>query len=870
MSTRSQQRGTTPRRAAAAWWRALVVVVGALVVATSIGVTPPRPPSAQAAAGVTEAPTVVFTEDFENNMTNLATGAKSYTTANLAPQYVGAAGQTYTGSPQWIEGNRCNGVVLSYNNSLAPAWASTPSLTNRCSTVPGVQSYNGIRTLARALGAVSGRGDNEHIVSGYTECQLTTTGNTGTCDVIGSGATNGVMFQTTSTIPVTPNRYYTFSVDTVYGNCANPTSTTTQASDPQYQFQLIDAGGAATNVGGVLNGCRPSPTRQTLVVDRPLAVGTATTMTAYVQSLRANSAFQYAGTSLGIKMYNASGVTNGNDGGFDNIRLLDVTPSLDKSFSPAVITRGSVSRLTFTITNTTDLLAKTDWAFADALPTGLVVAPTPNIGGTCAQVAGAALTRTAAPGGTSITVSGGDLAVNQASCTIAVDVTSNTDGTYVNGPANVTTNLVPPDNATIEVIQPSIDIVKSVTAVNGAVVDSDTDPDKVYTKVGDTITYSFVATNTTPRAPSSTTLNTSLSTVRITEDAFSGVGDMTALSCLPAQGSTLASGASMTCTATYVVQQGDLDTAPLTNVARATGTPAAGAVVTDTDDETIRARWTPTLLIDKTASVVDVDQDGVTGLGDQIRYAFDVTNTGNVTVAGVAVVDDRLTQRGITVTCTPTTIAPTQIARCVATSPYVIAQADVDAGKVVNTAHATGTDPALRPVRSNDDSTDTPVQPFRIPLQIEKIGESGDDTWVRMDGSSFEILSDAAGAPGTALPLEFEDVETGLFRVASIPAGTYWLSELTAPDGFSLLPAPVRFRINADRTVSIVSGGGEAVTAAGQLITVRDVPALSLPAAGGTGTLPYLLAGSLTVLVAGGLALRARRRANPQGQNPRS
>lgn len=848
MSTRSHRQGKTPGTAATAWRRAVVMTVGAVFLAASLGIATSHAPSAEAAAGVTEAPTAVFTEDFEHNMTNLANGAKSYTTANLASQYVGAAGQTYTGSTQWIEGNRCNGVVLSYNNSLAPAWASTPSLTNKCSTVAGVQSYNGIRTLARALGVVTGRGDNEHIVSGYTECQLTATGNTGTCDVIGSGPTNGIMFQTTSSIPVTPNRYYTFSVDTVYGNCANPASTTTQTSDPQYQFQLVDGGGLVTNVGGILNGCRPGASRQTVTVNRPLAVGTTTTMTAYVQSLRASSAFQYAGNSLGIRMYNASGVTNGNDGGFDNIRLLDVTPSLDKSFAPSVITRGSASRLTFTVTNTTDLLAKSDWNFTDSLPAGLVVAQTPNVGGTCVQVTGAAFVRTAAPGGTSISITGGDLAVGQASCTITVDVTSAADGVYVNGPANVTTSLNPPDNATLEVISPSIDVVKTSNIAN-------------YDAVGDVATYTFVATNTTPKAATNTVAGTSLANVTITEDAFSGLGDMTALVCDKPAPVTLASGAKLTCTATYTVQQADLDGARLTNVARATGTPAAGPNVADTDDEIIPAVWTPALLLDKTASVVDVDRDGVTGLGDHIVYAFDVTNTGNVTVSTVAVTDDRLAQRNITVTCTPTTLAPTQVAHCAANAPYVITQADIEAKTVVNTAFSTGATPSGGPVRSNDDTVQTPVEAFRIPLQIEKIGESSAGTWVRMGGSSFAILRDAEGAPGTALPLSITEPETGLFRIDSIPAGTYWLSEVTAPDGFSLLAAPVRFTIDGDRTVRILSGGGEAVTAAGQLLTVRDVPAMALPSAGGTGALPFVLAGSFGVLLAGGLALRIRRRA---------
>ncbi|MBT2475259.1 LPXTG cell wall anchor domain-containing protein, partial [Microbacterium sp. ISL-103] len=238
----------------------------------------------------------------------------------------------------------------------------------------------------------------------------------------------------------------------------------------------------------------------------------------------------------------------------------------------------------------------------------------------------------------------------------------------------------------------------------------------------------------------------------------------------------------------------------------------------------------------------------------------DVTNTGNVTVASITVVDDRLTQQNVTVTCTPTSLAPTQVSHCVANAPYVITQPDADAKKVVNTAHSTGNDPDGGPVRSNNDSTETPIEPFRIPLKVEKVGEASANTWVRMDGSSFAVLADANGEPGAALPFTIDDVETGLFQIDSIPAGTYWLSEVTAPDGFSLLADPVKFIINADRTVSVAGGGDQAVTATGQIITVRDVPAMTLPTTGGTGPLPYILAGSLTVLGAGGLALWMRRR----------
>ncbi|MGN7950246.1 prealbumin-like fold domain-containing protein [Microbacterium sp. 22215] len=821
-TTRSSSRtAAVPRRRAFTRLLGVLAVAGVLVaggtLAPNTGITAAA--TVPGTPGTPQAGTPVYTENFSNQNASLA--ALPITT------YVGgaaAANSTYTADVQWTPaGLQCNGWILNFATPL-PA-VDTGCLNNQ------PDGWQQLRDMAVALGVAQGQtaaqAQSNQVLSEYTNRANGT-------------IAAGTQFRTVNTIPAVAGHYYAVSAYFAATSCPAVGG----ANQPKETFSLI-VNGTPIVLSTGLNPCSDS-----------------TNWGPQVKKLQ-SAAYQIpVGTTanLGLSLYNATASGSGNDAAFDLPQIVDVTPQLDKSFSPTVILNGATSKMTLTVTNTSDLMAKTDWFITDALPANLKIAAVPNVGGTCVQRAGAAYAVTAQAGGTSVSVTGGDLALGAASCTITVDVTSTVNGTYINGPANITTNLNPPANASLEVIQPSIDIVKRITAVNGVAVTSDTDPDKVYSKVGDVITYSFVATNTTPKAATNTTLNTNLTNVRITEDAFSGVGDMTTLSCTPAQGSTLASGATMTCTATYVVQQADLDNAPLTNVARATGTPTVGPDVTDTDDEIIPAVWTPTLVLDKTASVVDVDHDGVTGLGDHIMYAFDVTNTGNVTVANITVIDDRLTQRNITVTCTPTTIAPTQIAHCVANAPYVITQADVDAKKVVNTAYSTGKDPHGGPVRSNDDSTQTPIEPFRIPLKIEKVGESSANTWVRMDGSSFAVLADANGAPGAALPFAIDDVETGLFQIDSIPAGTYWLSELTAPDGFSLLAAPVKFIINADRTVSIVSGGDAAVTAAGQIITVHDVPAMNLPTTGGTGPLPYILAGSLTVLIAGGLAFRIRRR----------
>lgn len=830
MSMRSHHRSTgrsarvavAPRRRAFARLLGVLAVAGVLVaggtLAPSSGLTAAA--TVPGTPGAPQAGTPVYTENFSNqNASLLPISILNYTGG------VAAANSTYTASAQYTPaGNQCNGWIMSGATPTAPI--SDLGCLNNVST-----TWTTLQQMARALGVAQG--------------QTTTQAATNQVLTSYTNATNGAIaagtqFRTVNTIPAIGGHYYAVSAYFAAVNCPAAGG----ANQPKETFSLIVNGSPITLSTG-LNPCTNNTVWETQIAKLQSAAYQVPTGTT---------------PNLGLMLNNATATGAGNDVAFDLPQIVDVTPQLDKAFSPTLILNGTTSKMTLTVTNTTDLMAKNDWFITDALPANLRIAAVPNVGGTCTQRTGAAYAVTAPAGGTSVGITGGDLALGQTSCTITVDVTSTVNGTYVNGPANITTNLNPPANASLEVIQPSIDLVKRITAVNGVAVTSDTDPDKVFTKVGDVITYSFVATNTTPNAPTNTTLNTNLSNVRITEDAFSGAGDMTTLSCVPPQGSTLASGASMTCTATYVVQQADLDNAPLTNVARATGTPTVGPNVTDTDDEIIPAVWTPKIVLDKTASVVDVDQDGVTGLGDHIMYAFDVTNTGNVTVANITVVDDRLTQRSITVTCTPTTIAPTQVAHCVANAPYVITQQDVDAKKVINTAYSTGTDPDNGPVRSNEDSTETPIEPFRIPLKIEKVGESDADAWVRMDGSSFAVLEDVAGEPGAALPFTIGDVETGLFQIDSIPAGTYWLSELTAPDGFSLLATPVKFIINPDRTVSITAGGDEAVTAAGQTITVHDVPAMELPTTGGTGTLPYILAGSLIVLGAGGFALWIRRR----------
>jgi uncharacterized repeat protein (TIGR01451 family) len=423
---------------------------------------------------------LIYSENFENGINNTTTGAQGYSVAGVS--YVGTTpgGQSYTASSDWLNGNHCNGIVLSASNSTSPPWATGQTA---CRPDSGVQSYNAIRTLARGMGQVFGGGDDNHVVSAYSECA------NGVCATIGSGPTNGIMFKTNSLIPVTPNHFYTFSVQVAALNCPAVAVSTPGGGDPQYQFQLIDSTGTVTNVGGILDACTTGRTATS--VSNLQTSPFSATVTVYTKSLTANAAVKYSSSSLGVQMYNANGATFGNDGAFDNIQVVDVTPTLSKSFSPASLSQGGVSTLTFTITNTTDLLAKSGWSFTDSLPSGLVVASPNALGGTCAA---ARATVTATAGSATITVANGNLNAGIASCTISVNVTSASAATYVNGAANVTAAYVsPPANAGVTFLP----------LVNVSIIKSD--GSTTYSPGGTGI-YTITVSNTGPSAATGVTL----------------------------------------------------------------------------------------------------------------------------------------------------------------------------------------------------------------------------------------------------------------------------------------------------------------------------------------------------------------------------
>ena len=138
--------------------------------------------------GVPQAPTVVYTENFENNVgSGGGIGAAPPGSAPLLlTSYVGATGETYTADPAWLSG--CNGEIVS---------ASSPNGENaQAGCNPGSDGYDALRQLSYAEGVFQGAADP---TAATTVAALT--------DNPGPGA-NKVQFQTVQPIPlVASNRF---------------------------------------------------------------------------------------------------------------------------------------------------------------------------------------------------------------------------------------------------------------------------------------------------------------------------------------------------------------------------------------------------------------------------------------------------------------------------------------------------------------------------------------------------------------------------------------------------------------------------------------------------------------------------------------
>jgi gliding motility-associated-like protein/uncharacterized repeat protein (TIGR01451 family) len=278
-----------------------------------------------------------------------------------------------------------------------------------------------------------------------------------------------------------------------------------------------------------------------------------------------------------------------------------------------------------------------------------------------------------------------------------------------------------------DVQDPSIAIVKI-----GVFNDENGD---TYAQVGETITYTFTVHNTG---------NVPLSNITVT-DPLPGLSAITYVSGDTNNDGILDLTETWVYTATYTIDQDDIDAGQVVNQALATGVSPLGVTVQDLSGTAID-NDTPTVTDLPQNPVIAIIKAGVidsgdcTQVGDVITYTFTVTNEGNVTLSNVVVTDPLAGLSAITFVSGDTNNdGNLDIGEVwVYTATYAVTQADIDAGEVVNQATVTAQDTNGDPVSdlsgtaiNNDDPTVIGLcQDAKIAIVKEGVIDSGDCTQV--------------------------------------------------------------------------------------------------------------------------------------------
>ena len=337
---------------------------------------------------------------------------------------------------------------------------------------------------------------------------------------------------------------------------------------------------------------------------------------------------------------------------------------------------------------------------------------------------------------------------------LAPGASENCTATYVTTQANVDAGLIrntatshglPPGQTTPVVSAPSTATVTATQSPLVMVVKS-ASPSS-FSGPGQTITYHFAVTNTG---------NVTLTAIGITDT------DLPGLSAITCPQPSLAPGANETCTATYVTKQSDVDAGAVTNTATAHGTPPGSStpVVSAPSTATVPAVESPGISVVKSATPATFN-----GPGQTITYTFHVTNTGNDTLSAIGVTDTDLPGLSA-ITCPQPSLAPAASENCTAT--YITTQADVDAGKITNTATSHGLPPGSQTPVVSAPSTAT-VPAVQSPLIVVVKSASP---------SSFS-------GPGQTISYRFDVTNTGNVTLTAIgvtDTDLPGLSPITCPD----------------------------------------------------------------------------------------
>jgi trimeric autotransporter adhesin len=240
-------------------------------------------------------------------------------------------------------------------------------------------------------------------------------------------------------------------------------------------FTASIAGGAGTLVGTVTFPGGITPATLGLAFD--------TAGNLYTQTQNPTNLYKITGTAATLVTALLGDTTSTGD--LASAFLSSPNITVAKAFAPATIVTNGVSTLTVTLSNA-NAVAMTAAAFTDTYPAAVVTAATPATATTC----GGTVSTTAG----SVTLSGGTIPANGA-CTVSVNVTSATAGTYTNTIAAgaVSTAVVYNDNPASAVLNVKLPLSMSKSSVVFSdPVNNITNPKRI---PGSFVDYTIVTTN---------------------------------------------------------------------------------------------------------------------------------------------------------------------------------------------------------------------------------------------------------------------------------------------------------------------------------------------------------------------------------------
>ena len=453
--------------------------------------------------------------------------------------------------------------------------------------------------------------------------------------------------------------------------------------------------------------------------------------------------------------------TNGGPGTPSNTATLTVIapPTISKAFSPTSILVNGISTLTFTLTNPSrNTIPLTGVGFTDNFPTGIQAASSPNMTSSCGGSA------SLGGGGTSLTISGGTIAVS-GTCTITIDVTATSAGTFNNTTTAVTSNeggTGAPSNTATLVSNEAADL--SITKTDG----------KVDVNRGELLTYMIVVHNAGPSdvtgatvldtIPSSLTNVTWACSLGAPSCTASGSGNINDTVNIPAGGSI-----------TYMVNATVSNSAASDVINSATVIPPSGVTDSDlTNNSATDIDHLNLLSITKTPT-----PSSYSTVGTIINYSYTITNIGTSTLtsSSLSVSDNKLSH--LTCGIVPSPFAPSDSFTC--TASYTTTQADLDNGygSISNSVTAKGKDAENDDVTSNTPTaTVTATQNEILALDktitsagpYDSVGNEIDYSYTLTNTGNVTLTGNGAG---------------GLFTITDNKIGTFTCGSATslAPNG---------------------------------------------------------------------------------------